>query len=198
MLADPATLLLRIDEAFRDKPHPGDEQIVRTADDPESARIRDYLAGRHWRDVPYDVLEQLSSALPFLSAAGYRFYLPALMAFSVVDFDRAGLIPDEVVRSLTPPLPSDIERIRGLADAHPEMQPFEPAEWEAIMGTTEEALSRGGPVESVFRERVAGFDSSQQGAIRAFLEYMRDVHGPDFPGGEPALALERYWSTAAG
>jgi hypothetical protein len=195
MALDPATLLVRIDEAFGDEPYPGDDHIVRAASDLESARIRDVLAGSHWRDVAYEDLERLHSALPFLSAEGYRFYLPAFMAFSIVDFQRAGTIPDEVVRSLTPPLPTDIDRISRLAKTHPEAQPFGSKEWDALMAATREALGPGGPAESVFSERAAGFGADQAGAIRAFLEYMRDVHGDDFPLSEPAEALDRYWCT---
>jgi hypothetical protein len=200
MALDPAELVLRIDESFGADPYPGDDRIVRDTggSDLESERIREALAGRHWRDVPYETIEGLRSALPFLTAEAYRFYLPAFMAMSIVDFPRAGAVADEVVRSLTPPRPSDVDAIRALADAHPEMQPFGPAEWDELLATMGETYRPGGEVETMFFERASGFDAAQIEAIREFLEYLRDVHGDDFPQREPELALERYWSSAGG
>jgi hypothetical protein len=197
MALDPATLVLQIDESFGESPYPGDGKIVRddSGADLESARIREALKGRHWRDVSFETLEQLRSALPFLSAEGYRFYLPAFMAMSIVDFPRAGVIADEIVRSLTPPLPSAVDRVRELANAHPEMQPFDAAEWDQLLATMRDTYRAGGPAESTFFERASGFDSAQSNVIREFLEYMRDVHGDDFPEREPESALERYWSS---
>jgi hypothetical protein len=200
MALDPAALVLRIDESFGGSPYPGDEHIVRdnSGSDPESTRIKDELRGRHWRDVSFEALERLRFALPFLSAEGYRFYLPAFMTMSIVDFPRAGVISDEVVRSLTPPLPSDVDRMRDLANAHPEMQPFDENEWEELLETMRETYRGGGPAESMFFERVSGFDTSQSKTIREFLQYMQGVHGDEFPGGEPERALERYWSSIPG
>ena len=197
MSVDPAGLVLRIDKSFGGNTYPGDEDIVRdsSGSDPESIRIRETLKGKHWRDIPFDTLERLRFALPFLSAEGYRFYLPAFMVASIIDFQRAGVIPDEVVLSLTPPLPSDVDRIRNLAKAHPEVHPFDEEEWDELIGATDRAYARGGPVESTFLERVPGFTAPQLMLIREFLEFMRDAHGDEFPDHEPERALQRYWSS---
>jgi len=198
MTFDPATLCLTIHAAFGPLPYPGAAHIVRdnSGADLESLAICDALHGQHWRDVSFDTLDGLRSALPFLSPAGYRFYLPAFLIFSIVDFPRADIIPDEVIRTLTWPNPADLDRLRALAQIHPEMQPFAGAEWEQILATLTTSYRSGEP-EVTFQERIAGFDPAQNKAIYQFLIYMRAVHGEDFSDHAPDRALERYWNRYA-
>jgi hypothetical protein len=50
---------------------------------------------------------------------------------------------------------------------------------------------------SRFRERFDIFDDSERGAIRVFLEYLRDTHSEDFPtstGRDEASQLIQLWS----
>lgn len=194
MTLDPATVCLRINDGFAHVPYPGDEHIVRdnSGFDLECEKVKSALKGRHWRDVSFNTLDGIRSALPFLSAEGYRFYLPAFMVISVVDFPRADVIPDEVVQSLTLPHASDVDRIRDLAKRHPEMQPFSFDEWTQVLDTVA-GLYRSGAPERTFFERVSGFSISQCEVIHQFLEYMREVHHEDFPNREPETAIERYW-----
>lgn len=195
MALEPAILLQHIDEAFRAMEYPGDENIVmdNSASDLESQKIKGLLKGHHWRDLPFEVMDQLRTALPFLTPAAYRFFLPAFMAYSVTDFDRADLIPFELVQTLTLPEASDLERIREGAKMHPEVQPFSAAEWEGILKMLGE-YQASGQAKSVFFARVTGFDAAQCEAVHDFLEYMNTVFSADFPNREPERALERYWS----
>ncbi len=194
MTLEPSALCLRIDESFGGLPYPGDEHIVldNSGAHLECEEIKSALKGRHWRDVSFEILEELRSALPFLSPEGYRFYLPAFMVFSIADIYRADVIPDEVIRTLTLPHASDIDRIKELAKGHPEMQPFSSDEWEQILKTLADTYSSG-TLERMFFERVSGFTAIQCTLIRQFLEYMQDIHGDQFPNGEPGIAIERYW-----
>jgi hypothetical protein len=195
---DPAALILRISESFGGMEYPGDECIVRdeSGGDLESTGIKEALKGQHWRDLSFETLERLRTSLPFLSAEGYRFFLPAFMVMSIVDFARADGIPEEVVRSLTPPAAADVDRMRELAELHPEVQPFASGEWAQILETMQEAYGPSGALDSTFAERAAGFDGFQADVIRDFLEYMQRVHGEEFPGSEPEVALKRYWQSA--
>jgi uncharacterized protein DUF6714 len=194
MSLDPAALCLRINGVFGRMPYPGDEHIVydNSGAHLECEEIKSALKGRHWRDVSFETLDELRSALSFLSPAGYRFYLPAFMVLSIVDFQRADVIPDVVIRSLTLPRASDVDRIRELAELHPEMQPFSPDEWEGLLQTMAESYRSGTP-EHAFFQRVSGFDLPQCRVIRQYLEYMRDAYGGEFPNRGPEIALERYW-----
>ena len=114
------------------------------------------------------------------------------MIISIVDFYRADVIPDEVIRTLTLPRASDVDLIQELAKVHPEMQPFSSDDWEQILKTMAETYRSGG-LERTFFERVSGFNVAQCKVIRQFLEYMRDAHGEEFPSLEPETALKRYW-----
>jgi hypothetical protein len=198
MAFDPLSLLRRIELSFGASIYPGDGNIVRAEGqlDVESARIREALKGRHWRDVSFELLQQLARSLPFLSAEGYRFYLPAFMMISIVDFARAGVIADEILLSLTPPQASDVDRIRELAALHPELQPFGEREWAELLATLDASHHPEGLLEAIFLERAVGFGVAQADVIREFLEYLRDVHGDAFPEREPERALERYWASA--
>lgn len=46
-----------------------------------------------------------------------------------------------------------------------------------------------------FWENISGLTESEKKAIQAFLEFMRDVHGNDYPRWGPQEALRRYWAT---
>lgn len=194
MALDPFTLCLHINEKFIEVSYPGDEHIVldNSGFHLECEEIKDLLRGHHWSNVSFETLEQLRSALPFLSPEGYHFYLPAFMTISIIDFSRADIIPDEIIRSLTLPDPSDIDKTQELAELYPELQPFSPDEWEELIKTITERYHNG-DLEKKFFQYVSKFSFDQCKVIHEFLEYMRDTHGEDFPTQEPDIAIKRYW-----
>lgn len=194
MKPDLATLCLHINEAFGNVPYPGDEQIVRdnSGFHLECEKIKSLLKGKDWRDVSFDTLKRLRSALPFLSAQGFRYYLPAFMVMSIINFHESDIIPDEVIRTLTLPDAADVDRIQKLATLYPEMQPFPSEEWLQILKTMVNTYNNG-EQERAFFERISGFNAAQSSIICEFLEYMKDVHGQDFPNEEPETAIKRYW-----
>ena len=187
-------LIRQIDEAFGSLPYPGDERIVRDSSGThlEAQQVKRALAGRHWRDVSFDTLDELGSALFFLTPQGYRFYLPAFLVYVLTDFERADVVPDEIIQTLTAPDPVDVDRIEALARRHPELQPFDSEVWKKILSTVSESY-QSGSAEREFLERVYAFDNRQGKAIRRFLEYMQNVFGDEFAAHEPRVAIERYW-----
>jgi hypothetical protein len=168
MALDAETLCSHIQESFGSMPYPGDEQIV-TGENSEDQKILRLLKGLHWRDVPLETLDHLRSDLTFMSPEAFRFYLPAFMIYSIVDFDRADVAVDRVIANLTLLFASDI----WSKPSHAE----EDERWW----------------RNWFFERVSGFDVLQAKVIREFLEYMRDVNGERFLNQEPQTALDRYW-----
>jgi hypothetical protein len=62
----------------------------------------------------------------------------------------------------------------------------------------QEDFHRSGVALDAFRSRVTGFEPAQRAAIREFLKYMRDEFGAEYPGGEPQVALDRYWAEGVG
>ena len=197
MTLDPSDLRLRIDEAFGEMLYPGDEEIVthNRGDCWECEDIKNALKGRHWLDVSFESLDNAHEALIFLSPEGFRFYLPAFMIISIMDYYRADVIPGNVIRRLTLPCASDLsdfEWTRDQIDAYPAMEPFSSIDWERV----KEQIARfygSDEGEHWFFERVSGFNEAQCKVIRQFLEHMRDAHGEDFMNREPETAIERYW-----
>lgn len=194
MSIDAKVLLMHIQEYFSEVSYPGDDHIVidDTGTHLECEGIKHELIGHHWRDLSFETLDQLHSALFFLSPAGYRFYLPAFMFYSVTDFYRADVIPDDVIQTLTLPSESDVDQIRELASGHPEMQPFSSNEWEQLLKKITDTYTIGSP-ERIFFERVSGFNLAQCKVIRQFLDYMQHTYDNEFPNQEPQIAIERYW-----
>jgi len=191
---DAKALLIEIAERFGRMTHPGEARLVLDGTGPhlECERIRRAFGGRHWRDLPFEFLDDQKGALFFMSPEGYRFYLPAFLFYSVTDFFRADTIPDEVIRTLTPPDESDIDGVDRTAAENPEMQPLGPEEWRGTLAMLKEPRSCV-VLRRRFEERVSGFDGPTSLAIRRFLEHMRDAYGKEFPNQEPQTAIGRYW-----
>lgn len=183
-----------IEEAFAGAPYPGDENLVPDTSGThlEAERIKSAFAGLHWRDVPSETLKQNRSALAFLSAPGYAFYLPAFMRLAVDEFGDADVIPGELIFTLTRPEELDLAALETAANQHSELQPFDSAEWAGVLGAL-----RGGYAndlyERFFTDRVGQLDERQKRSVKGFLEFMRDEHAADFPDSAPQRALERYW-----
>jgi hypothetical protein len=177
MTLDPSDLKLRIDEAFGGVPYPGDEHIV-ACDCWECQDVKSALKGLDWRDVDvsFKRLGHLWEALTLLSPEGFRFYLPACMLISVMNFDRADIIPNCVVSRLTPLYASDIDRLSRERDREMMREYY-----------------RSGEAERRFLKRVSGLSEAQCKVIRQFLEYMRDAYRTEFVSQEAETALERYW-----
>jgi hypothetical protein len=174
MTPNPVDLKLRIDEAFGGLPYPGDEHIVthNCGDCGDCERTKSALKGCHWRDVSLERVENVREALTFLSPEGFRFYLPAFMIISLMDYDRADIIVIVVIGRLTLPCASDFDRTneQRFADYY-----------------------RSGEGEHWFVERVSGFDETQSKVIRQFLGYMRDAHSEELLSEDAEKAIERYW-----
>lgn len=190
-------LIEAIGAAFRDVVYPGDDRIVSPYEgDLERESIRDTLKGRHWRDVSFDELDKLRTALPLLSPEGFRFYLPAFMIYCASDFYRADVASHNVIRSITLPLVSDFEkRKRGMDDYrtnHPNDRSLPDQVYKDTLGAIEQVYSSG-DLEGLVVERISGFSAEQGTAIRRYLEYMASVHGEEFLSDQPRIAIERYW-----
>jgi hypothetical protein len=184
-----------IDEAFVGIPYPGDDHLLidMSGAHLEGERIRSAFAGRDWRDISVDTINANRSALAFLSAAAYAFYLPAFLKAAVTQYDLVDILPNEVIATLTVPDELDLARIEAEAEAGRPLPTVSDAEWADVVETLR-AGYRSGLLARVFLDRIAQFDRRQQRAIRRFLEHMRDAHGADFPDRAPEIALERYWS----
>ena len=90
-----------ITAAFGKLKCPPDDLIV-CGDDIESAETRDAFKGVHWKKVDSKFLfYKHSESLYFFTPMAFRFYLPAYMIVMLREFDKADIICDIVISSLT-------------------------------------------------------------------------------------------------
>jgi hypothetical protein len=125
-----ADLRAAIASAFEAASCPGDDALVSgdVSYDPEYRDVADAFAGKHWRELSPSFVREQRDALPLLTPAAFRFFLPAFLlacADGEQDLDTA---PLNVALSLTPP---DHGRAATTSFAE-RTQPFTPAEASAI------------------------------------------------------------------
>lgn len=108
----------QIEQAFADVPYPGDENIGADPYDWECAELNQHLRGRHWRDIPRDILQYHQHDLPFFSTAGLHYYLPTYMLAALDDFmDTPHFTVYEVEPAEGELHDHWFERVRGLTPA---------------------------------------------------------------------------------
>lgn len=76
----------QIESAFADVSYPGDGRIAYAPKAWEGEELNADFQGRHWKDLPRDVLRQHSHDLALFSVEGFLFYLPAYLLAAVDDF----------------------------------------------------------------------------------------------------------------
>jgi len=80
-------LKLMIVSAFAMIRHPGDDYLLAPdcLDEGEVEGLGSHMAGADWRQVPREVIDRNSQGLHSLSAAAYRFFLPAYLLHALDD-----------------------------------------------------------------------------------------------------------------
>jgi len=99
-----AALLLKLDQAFEGLPIPAEADIVPKAsrENLEYEQIRAKFKNRHWHDLSTDDLRNEADSLTLLSPEGFRFFLPAFIRATLLDYNTADLIPDVIVWKFIP------------------------------------------------------------------------------------------------
>lgn len=94
-------VLRQLDAAFADAPRPANEDLLHEQcfDDGDIAAL--YGIG-HWRDVPDDIVEREYAALSFLSAAGFRHFIPAYMSWVLRHPKSPAAVVDSTLWALAP------------------------------------------------------------------------------------------------
>ena len=97
--ADDIIQLIR--RAFSETPQPEQEALF-NHHCCECVEVSEAYAGKHWTDISLDdVLAGRETAL--LSAAAWRYYLPAVMIWCIREPDTVDVIQDNLVYQLEPP-----------------------------------------------------------------------------------------------
>ena len=92
-----------LEAAFADVPRPSDEALLhpRCIDDGDLVDLYPY---DDWRAVPDAVIEAAYAALSFLSPAGYRFFIPAYLRYTLRHPQSGAAVVDATIWSLIPEL----------------------------------------------------------------------------------------------
>jgi hypothetical protein len=90
-------LIARIEEAFKDVPYPGDEELRHGHPD----SVDDFI-GRHWKDLPFDFMFPNREALWSFSAEGFHFYLPAFLIVMLKHPGKMDTLSDVLFGQLLP------------------------------------------------------------------------------------------------
>lgn len=121
---DVPALLNEIDFAFGHLPIPGDDHLVldNSGYHLECNQVKEKFRGRHWRSLSLKDLEFEADSLAFFTPEAFRFFLPAYMKVSLLDYGNADIIPMSVLGSLTRPqdpslMEYSLSRIEVLDDA---------------------------------------------------------------------------------
>ena len=161
-------VLERVEAAFAGVPKPTDDALV-NRHCCECVETSEAFAGASWQDVTLDqLLRGRETAL--LTVEAWRYYLPAVITWSVKDPKAVDVIADNLVYQLTPP---------GGPTA-PEVDAGALAEW--------------------FELRARGFAADQRAAIAVFLEWFAEREEADWarigatPPGRTDRALA-WWSS---
>lgn len=93
-------LISQIEEAFKDVPYPGDENIV---DDPnhcpECEEVSEAFKGKHWKEV-VSSLHSFPDNIYLLTPEAYQFYLPAFLIYSILK-DESDMRVDFTIHSFS-------------------------------------------------------------------------------------------------
>lgn len=111
-------LIALIREAFKDTVYPGDDAIAHTNtqySDYEGNTVREALKGKKWEEVGFATLSNNAIEPAFLTAEGFRYYLPAFMVCMLTDIAEVDVVGDTIVDYLTPPSDQFDDRVQGLS-----------------------------------------------------------------------------------
>ncbi len=116
----------QIEEAFVGVPYPGDADITHVSDE-EGTRLRKSFQGKHWKEIPRDVLRYHHDNLAFFTPRGLQYYLPAYLFAALDDFWD---ILDFVLSHLVPSRQEDMKEFRAGVEA--QLGGFTPAQRRAL------------------------------------------------------------------
>jgi hypothetical protein len=122
-MSDPEAIAAAARAAFPAEPVPPKEALFKDHCD-ECIDVSNAFGARPWITVPVRDIVGKETAL--LTAAAWRYYLPAMISWCVRDPETLDVLPDFLVYQLEPPEPGKtdewfVERMGGFSDAQREV-----------------------------------------------------------------------------
>lgn len=85
-----AALFAEIRTAFAETPYPGDDRLCGSEQGDEPAEYAMELRGLRWQSIHPELLEYNYAALSFLTAEGFRYFLPAFLLADLAGYESNG------------------------------------------------------------------------------------------------------------
>jgi hypothetical protein len=180
----------QVERAFANRPYPGDDQIAESDpryEDYEGHAVTRFHLGKSWKQITLRTLVDdypcdPSACLAFMTADGWRYYLPAYLLIAL-DWDQADAIGDAVVGNLTHP--------RARAAAYAQVAANVGREPEEVLAAQTHR----------FDERISGLSRAEVDAVRAVLSFLAeriDAGHQELGGGLPndARIAAESWPSA--
>lgn len=135
MIDAATTVATQLHQAFQGTLYPGDDNLAVDADDdPEASELAKALRGKDWTSVSTDMVLTFKDALPLLTPAAFRYYLPAYLKACIEARHRIDTAWDNVILCLTPPITATDERERSF---NTRSNGFTPSQEEALVAFLE-------------------------------------------------------------
>jgi hypothetical protein len=185
-MPDTAVVIERVQQAFVGVEFPGAAFLQGSFDGCEPAEaIAPFTERTHWQGIEATVLDDHAEALSFLSAGGFRFFLPAYL---VADL-RGELRRADPVFHLT----------HGFRDVTVDVPMRRGTFRKQIGGSALVNPRRYGAMtfEDHARHRLAVFTRGEAAAIVAYLEHQRDADTQGLLAEQIDPALGAFWRTRA-
>jgi hypothetical protein len=186
---DPQRLSVRLQEAFEHRPRPEAGELVPSdVLHPEAEAVRDLLARKdRWELTTPDIKDVLTSELWMLTPKAFHYYLPALLASLLRDYESLTLFANEMVDALIRPEDGDADLILDRLDgsARPEVA--------RVAASSVHELHDSGWPHALFRDRFGALSQEEGEAVLAFILAFREAYGEDLPFDELDVAIQRYW-----
>ena len=96
-------LARQVEEAFSNTIYPGDDQIITNPNLSITSELSQVFVGKHWKQIPLDLIAQERLSLPHFTPQGFCFYLPAFLRAALLYPDRVDILPDNIFYMLIPP-----------------------------------------------------------------------------------------------
>lgn len=151
----------------------------------ECSQVAAKLGGRRWQDLGASDLEGEADALSFLSAEGFRYYLPAFMMVTLQDPSSADLIPHGILSSFGVP-----EGAECWQDVLSRLSSDGPQRPRIPLSVARELVPSTIPQAEAWRaDRLALLTGEQKHVIGRFFQFLHRHHGDEFTSEEIAAAL---------
>jgi hypothetical protein len=180
-------------DAFTSRPRPLDTQILQPYVRYGGDSLRDLLVAKTSTELStYDIRTEVEGNLWMLAPQAFCYFLPAFMHASLESYESLSIFVSELVSALTEPSRADVVEALDRAALIPHGLGLADDTMEKLRKQQLELFDSGIPF-AIFHERVDGMTAAESAAVFFFFDALQAAHGEDFPLGELASAVDRYW-----